>query len=382
MSDDSRTSGPPVLVVADFTGNQGKAERHVGPLARVAAPTMVCVNPPSAIDGVSVETPPTVGFRPLDLLVLTLFAVIESVRGEYAAVCSFSLFPYGCTALVAGRLAGVPTHLGVIGGDIDVHATSRYGPVVRWLMSRFAVVSVPGAQSRAELEALGVTPGTVAVLTNPIRPAAFPATPPTADRLIDLLWVGRFSAEKDPLQFVDVVAEVAAAADGEGVRAVMVGDGPLRDAVESRIRARSADASVELPGWVDDPGRYYRDAKVYVLTSDREGLPLTLVEAMASGVAPVVPAVGNVREVAVDGMSAVVVPDGGTAALSRAATELLRDEDRRLDLAESATAVRDTCSYEAAAVDWRRILAAAGVDECGPAETTSDSSRPIRETAR
>lgn len=380
MSDGSRTSAPPVLVVADFTGNQGKATRHVGPLARVADPTLVCVNPPSAIDGVTIRTPPTVGVRPLDLLALSLFSLLECVRGDYAAVCSFSLFPYGCTALLAGRLAGVPAHLGIIGGDLDVHATARYGSVVRWLMGRFAVVSVPGDRSREALADLGVEPGTVAVLTNPIRPEAFPETPPTAHRPIDLLWVGRFSSEKDPLQFVDVVAETVAAG-ADDLRAVMVGDGPERAAVESRIRRRGVADVVEVAGWVDEPGRYYRDAAVYVLTSDREGLPLTLVEAMASGVAPVVPDVGNVCEVAVDGTSAVVVPDGETAALSRAVERLLADEDRRVALAANATAVRDSCSYEAAAADWRRLLAAAGVAGVGPVDSTPERDRSVATAA-
>ncbi|WP_172824939.1 glycosyltransferase family 4 protein [Halorientalis sp. IM1011] len=364
-----------MLVVADFTGNQGKAERHVGPLARVADPTMLCVNPPAAIDGVDIETPPTVGVRPLDLLILSLFAVVECVRRDYAAVCSFSLFPYGCAALVAGRVASVPTHLGVIGGDIDVHATGYYGPAVRWLMSRFAVVSVPGTASCRKLDALGVRPGRVATLTNPIRPAAFPAASPVSHRPIDLLWVGRFSREKDPVQFVDVVAEIVAGAGRGDLRAVMVGDGTERAAVESRIRHHGVGDHVELPGWVDDPTRYYRNARLYVLTSDREGLPLTLIEAMATGVTPVVPDVGNVCDVAVDEQTAVVIPGGETAGLVEAAKRLLTDDDRRTTLAENAMSVRETYSYEAAADDWRRILAAIGVPGIEAVDTGTAQSR-------
>lgn len=380
MTGSSPQTRPPVLVLADFTGNQGKADRHVRPLARVADPTMVCVTAPEPMDGVTVETPPTVGIRPLDLVSLLLFAAVESVRGDYEAVCSFSLLPYGCGALVAGRLAGVPSHLGVIGGDLDVHATARYGPVVRWLMSRFAVVSVPGTASRAKLDALGVTPGTVAVLTNPIRPDAFPEAPPDADRPIDLLWVGRFSPEKDPEQFVDVVADLDAATERD-LRAVMLGDGSERPTVEARLHHRGVADTVELAGWVDDPGAYYRTARVYVLTSDREGLPLTLVEAMASGAVPVVPAVGNVTDVAVDGDSALVVPDGRTGGLAAAAGRLLTDDDRRAAMARRATAVREDCSYEAAAADWRRILAAAGVPGIEASDSTPDRSRLAPATA-
>ena len=90
---------PSVLVVADFTGNLSKVDRHVRPLSGVAAPTMVCVTEPDDVAGVEFVSGPAVGFRPLDLLVMAVVALFEALRGEYDAVASFSLLPHGTVAL-------------------------------------------------------------------------------------------------------------------------------------------------------------------------------------------------------------------------------------------------------------------------------------------
>lgn len=367
MSGESR-SVPSVLVVADFTGNLGKVDRHVGPLADVAEPTVVCVNAPD-VEGVRFVTSPAVGFRPLDLLVMGLVALLEGLRGDYDAVASFSLLPHGVIALATARLAGLPAHLGIIGGDVDVHAEARYGPAVRWLFRRFDVVSVPGTAYRDELVQFGVSPDRVAILVNPIPTDEFAPPAPASDRPvegspterpIDYLWIGRLGPEKDPLLFVETVARLReeSADQGGDPRAVLVGDGPLRREVAAAVRERGLEDAVTLAGWIDDPAEYYRRARVFVLTSRREALPLTLLEAMACGAVPVVAEVGNVRDVVTDERG-VVVPERTAGAFADAIRDL--DPDRLAAMAANVPAIRERYSYRAASEDWRRILARAGV---------------------
>jgi len=351
---DERGARPSVLVVYSVK-NLGKIERHVGPLARSADVTMVCVDGDESVDGVEYVTVPTTGFRPLTLLLMAVAALVEAVRGrgEYDAVASFSLLPNGVVALLAGRLAGAPTHLGIIGIDLDVHATARYGPVVRWLVRQFDAVTVPGTPFRDRLVSLGVPYERSYRLVNPIDADRFRPSP-DHDVEHDLLWIGRFDPEKAPERFVDALAEL----DERGVpfTAVMAGDGPLRDGVVRRVREAGLDDQVDLPGWVDDPLSLYHRSGAFVLTSERDALPLTLVEAMATGLPSVVPPVGNVPDVARHDETALVVDPMTTAALADALEELLDDDGLRAELGANAAAVGDEYSYEGAAADWRRVL--------------------------
>jgi glycosyltransferase involved in cell wall biosynthesis len=352
---------PSVLVVADFWGNLEKVERHVGPLARVADPTMVCVSG-GDVEGLNVRTAPSIGYRPVDLLLMGLVVVLEAARGDYDAVASFSLLPHGVAALVVGRLSGLPVHLGIIGIDVDVHATAWYGPVVRWLLRRFDVLTVPGTTYRDQLAAMGVAPDRIAILVNPIPLDEYSPGPPDGERPIDYLWVGRFAPEKDPVLFVETLARlVDDDATPDDPTAVLLGDGPLADEVRRAVRRHGLESVVELPGWIDDPSTYYRRSRTFVLTSRREALPLTLLEAMASGVAPVVTRVGNVGDVASDGRTAVVADERDPEALASAVRRLAVDPELRESIVENAAPATERYSYGAAAEDWTDVLAHVGI---------------------
>jgi glycosyltransferase involved in cell wall biosynthesis len=355
---------PAVLVVSDFTGNLSKVDRHVTPLAAVADVTNVCVNAPDDCPELRFVTVPATGVRPLDLLVMFVAVCVEALRGDYDAVASFSLLPHGCFALVAGRLAGAPVHLGIIGIDLDVHATARYGPAVRWLMRRFDVVSVPGSVSARELRGHGVPDERVVRLVNPLPEDGYVSPASDRETRYDLLWVGRLAPEKAPLRFVEAVA--ALEARGRSVSAVVVGDGALREAVADAVERHGVADSVDLAGWVDDPREFYERSRLCLLTSERDALPLTLLEAMASGVVPVVTPVGNVPDVVDDGENGRVVREGTPEAFADVVGALLDDSETYDRMARAAPAVRDRYSTAALVEDWADVLRAMEVSTPEP----------------
>lgn len=334
--------------------NVEKIQRHIVPLSDVAETTLVCTEADPEVDSVRQIAPPSTGFRILDLLFMSVLVFLESVRGEYDAVVSVSLVPHGCLALFVARLWRLPVHLGIIGGDIDVHAGAWYGRPVRALVRQFDAVTVPGPTHRRRLhESIGLPEERTAILANPIDVGRFPETRDDSSVEYDLLWVGRFTDEKRPLLFVDVVAELA---DRDpSLRAVMLGDGPLADEVEKRIDATGLQEVLSTPGWVDDPTPWYGDAAVFTLTSERDALPLTLVEAMAAGTVPVAPAVGNVPDLLVDDWNGVLVEPASGDGFAAAIEELLSSPRRRARLGSNAFGVRDRFSYAAAADDWRHV---------------------------
>lgn len=337
--------------------NPGKIERHVKPLADEVETTLVCIDRGDEFEDLNYRTVPTFGLRPIGLALMLVVAFQEAIRGDYDGIVSFSLFPHGCIALAVGRRRNLPVHLGVLGMDLDVHAQAAYGPAVAWLLRRFDVVSVPGTNHREQLEELGLPPERTAILTNAIETDRFVPHPAT-DQSYDCCWVGRFGPEKRPELFVKALARLAA--EGRSIRAVMLGDGERREAVRDLLNYYDLEEMVDRPGWVDDPLPYYRQSKTFVLTSRREGLPLTLVEAMATGTAPVTVDVGSVKDVAEDGHNAVVVPPDDVEALADGIGRLLDDSGARRRLADNAEAVRSDCGYDAATEDWRRILDAMG----------------------
>lgn len=342
------------LVVSDFTGNTDKIERHIGPLAAVAdETTMVCLTPNRDLDTVEYVTVPSIGFRPLSLVVLFVVALVEGVRNDYDAIVCFSLLPYGCFGLCLRPLVGAPVHLGIIGADLDLHAVSWYGPAVRTLFCLFDSVSVPGEQHRRRLVGMGVPPHRVTVLTNAIDSSVYRPPDGSVEREYDFVWAGRFSEEKDPVAFVRSLALLRER--GHDFRAVMLGDGHLEPEVAAAIDDAGLSDAVELAGWVEEPVEYYRRSRVFALTSSRDALALSLLEAMATGLACVAPAVGNTADVVDHRENGFLLPDADETSLADSFEALLRDPTLRDRLGKNAATVRPRFSYARAREDWERI---------------------------
>ena len=109
-------------------------------------------------------------------------------------------------------------------------------------------------------------------------------------------------------------------------RLLIVGDGPLRPAIEDQIQTLALGENVQLLGIVRDVGQVLAAADVFVLsTQGWEGLPLAPLEAMVMRLPVVISDVGGNREAVRDGVTGLVVPPRQPQALADALLQLLRD---------------------------------------------------------
>lgn len=151
----------------------------------------------------------------------------------------------------------------------------------RWYRRAAAVVA-SSSRMRDELIAHGAPAGAVTVLANPvdvaaIRAAAVPPRrrPGPGRRLVT---VGRLVEQKGVDRVIDALA--GAAAD---THLTVVGDGPERDALEARARARGVADRVAFVGFVDPPWPWIAGADALVIASRWEGMPNVALEALACG---------------------------------------------------------------------------------------------------
>jgi glycosyltransferase involved in cell wall biosynthesis len=123
-------------------------------------------------------------------------------------------------------------------------------------------------------------------------------------------------------------ARLVKAAD-PGIRFVVAGDGPLRAELEARARTLGVDDVVRFVGYRRDVPELLAALDLHVMPSLWEGLPLALLEALASGKPIVATRVGGNPEVVEDGVNGLVVPPADPAAIARAVLALRRDPAAR-----------------------------------------------------
>lgn len=148
--------------------------------------------------------------------------------------------------------------------------------------------------------------------------------------------VGRLVEQKNPLGMVDAMASVLH--DEPDARFVWVGDGPLRGAVEERVRLNGLDDRFLIVGVRNDVPRWVGALDVFVLSSRWEGLPRTVTEAMAAGVPVVATAVGGVIEAVEDGRTGLLVPPGDPALLADRVRKVLHQPELAMALADAGRA--------------------------------------------
>jgi glycosyltransferase involved in cell wall biosynthesis len=155
-----------------------------------------------------------------------------------------------------------------------------------------------------------------------------------ADDDVVVVIVANLRANKD---YPTLFAAAARALEGEPrLRFVSIGQGPLEDELRRSLAGyQLADRFVML-GYHDDPAAVVVGADLFTLSSRHEGLPISLLEAMALGVPAVVTAVGGNAEVVTDGEDGVLVPAGSPDDLAAAYVRLARDVAERARLGEAA----------------------------------------------
>jgi glycosyltransferase involved in cell wall biosynthesis len=143
-----------------------------------------------------------------------------------------------------------------------------------------------------------------------------------------LLWIGRLSEEKRPLLFLDALEIIVKRVD---VQAVMIGGGPLEDAVRSRISSGVLAQCARLvpPVGRDMLGAYYAIADMLVLTSRVEGMPLVVLEALAMGCPVAATDVGDIARVVENGHNGFLVDAGRVMDMVPPLIEIL--EQKRFD---------------------------------------------------
>ncbi len=134
---------------------------------------------------------------------------------------------------------------------------------------------------------------------------------------------------------VDILIYAFSRVVRQGIRCkcVIIGDGPLREQLVKLANSEGLSAFVSFEGFQKDVRPYLHAGSAFILTSHLEGLPISVLEAMACGLPCIVTNVGGSAEAVKDQVVGLVVPPGSTEAVADAILNLATNPDKRAQLA-------------------------------------------------
>lgn len=301
-------------------------------------------------------------------------AFVEYLQQERPALVIANLWSAALVALFARAcVMPGPRVIGVFHGTFFRETTRRRSMrrhPLRWrhffaLCRHFysqadALVTVSDGVGRDLIEIVGVPRARVRTLPNPVvsdglfKHATEPVDDPWADAEAGplVVAVGRLSPEKNYLLLLDAMARVRAVRPD--VRLAVLGEGRERERLEARRDALGLGDCVALPGWADNPHAWMKRSALVVLSSDWEGLSMTLIEAMACG-CPVVATdcPHGPREILDHGRYGRLVPVGDRESLAQAIVATLDLPRNEKGPAERA----QMYSFDAAGQRYRALVA-------------------------
>jgi glycosyltransferase involved in cell wall biosynthesis len=217
---------------------------------------------------------------------------------------------------------------------------SLYGMADRRVLQSYAAVVAVSDEVKQRLLKAGVKPDRIHLVRNGIdlrpfdnaHPSLRNKATPDSPYLVGL--IGRLANEKGVDIFLRAAARVLTKLPA--TKFVIIGEGPDRDKLEALSAELNLQNSVKFLGRRDDMPSVYASLDLMVSSSRQEGLPIAILEGMASRLPLIATAVGDVPTVIIDGQTGILVPSEDVETLASAIIKLLQDQPQRNRLATAA----------------------------------------------
>jgi glycosyltransferase involved in cell wall biosynthesis len=226
---------------------------------------------------------------------------------------------------------GIPEHFGGAAG-LRHRLIMKYN--FHLLSRRFQkIVLVSEDIQKTLINMLGLAEGKLAVIHNGIEiPEGMNEEKHNGNFVVGSC--GRFFPVKDYSFFVEVAK--ASMIHSEHIRFEIAGDGPERSKIQTLIERYKLNGRVRLRGHVDDIAAFYRGLDLYLNTSIHEGIPMSVLEAMAHGVPVLAPKVGGLREIIEDGVDGYLMEDRDPGLFAEKCRLLFNSVEIRTRMAKAA----------------------------------------------
>ena len=169
-------------------------------------------------------------------------------------------------------------------------------------------------------------------------------------------YIGRLKHEKGIMNLVKAIPEVLRQA--EDATFLIIGEGHLEGEIRTYLGTHRLRDKVTLVGWIphQELPDYLTRLKLLVLPSYTEGLPNTMLEAMACGTPVLAASVGAIPDVLKDNETGFLMQENSSACLAKTIVEALKDPELKCITTKARSLVENEFQYETLVETWRSIL--------------------------
>lgn len=239
-------------------------------------------------------------------------------------VMGYGLIPHGINAAIIGNILNIPSCVNFMGGRFLIANMNRIlKPIASRLAASAAMITVTGSDTKELVSSIGLDADSISIIPSTIDTKRF--FNKGLEKKYDVIVVSEFKKGKR----IDLVLEIVNRLKKSGldIKAAILGDGSLRKSLEVMSNGMGLGENVSFLGFRHEVENYLNMSRVFLLTTEHEGLSLAMLEAMSCGAVPVVSDVDNLKDAVKGRFNGRLVKKGDIDGFVEAVSGILKDNN-------------------------------------------------------
>ena len=267
--------------------------------------------------------PPSWSLRfPIVALFFKFLLMIHlSIREKPALVHAYLLFPHAYLAFLVGKstrrkvgvslIAGPMEFYALGGSPIDKYCYTKplpklplHGKIIQKIVKTFDIITTTGSFTKHFLVHNGIGEHKIFILPHVVDDRFKPMD---IQKEYDIVYIGRLAQVKHVETLIKAISVVKE--HNMHIRAAILSEGPEKDKLERLSKKLDLVNNINFVGYQSDIWNWYNKGKIFVLTSEREGFPYAVIEALSCGLPVITSNCGDVCDIIKDGYNGVMIND-------------------------------------------------------------------------
>lgn len=285
------------------------------------------------------------------------FQILKRKKLSPGLIIGIYEIPHGLLAVLTARILKVPSVVSIIGnpGYKKLRKGFRLS-LTLWILRNCDYVTVTGTNSREVLVRKGIENKKIFILPNTLDFRLFEGL--SLNKKYDLISLGRITGEKHLDVFVELIAILKK--QNPEIKGAIGGTGPQLRIISDLVKRLDLVSNIDIKGFVPEKDlvTFFNLGKIFVLTSETEGFPRTIIQAASCGIPVVASRVGDIDDVIDHNINGFLIDDyRNIAEYAERAVQLLNDSTLYNSFSERLNRkVRMQFIVENASSVWNEIL--------------------------
>lgn len=286
--------------------------------------------------------------------IIKFVKMVFTINGDTKLLIGFYEIPHGLYAVLIGKIKNIPSVVCFL-SNIEYKKVRKGFRLwlTLWILKKANYVTVTGSVSREKLIKKGIDGNKILILPNPVNTEI--NKPLDMLKKFDIITLTNLLPEKR----IDILIKCIEKLKHfyPNIQVGIAGVGPEYGKLILLVNELELQNNIHFMGFVENASEFYNLGKIFVLTSESEGLPRTILEAMACGIPCLTVRVGDVADVVIDSVNGFVLSNNIYDSFNEKVSILLRNKILYNEFSvNSRKTVVDKYGYDARFEFWDNFI--------------------------